>query len=292
MDQDHLAFAHVHSIERVGTCAFELSLNACERMRAEIIRRRDKPIIVVSRWKTTSVGNRPTGATLEFAAHRLTGMLDLLGHLLRATDHGVSVVTSSDRQASLCFGPADIANEHLQGRPFRSGDLDWRVANQVNVPALAENLWASYDFVLLDDVVFLPDRIFEFARYVRNEQPELAFTVVVRDAIGTPIDIAAWQPRSGRIATWLNRASMLGEDQLTAPRLSEGLPIFETPLQWLAQRRQGVVVIDAARAAPKLRDAAPLLAANYEHGKALRAMLKLKAPQILLPAPCDTGVAK
>jgi hypothetical protein len=93
-----------------------------------------------------------------------------------------------------------------------------------------------------------------------------------------------------------NRASIPGEDQLNARRLAEGFPVYGTPLQWLQERRLGVVVIDAKRAAPKLRDAAPLLATSYEHGMTLRAMLKAKAaygvgrakPRPKNPPPCAT----
>jgi hypothetical protein len=50
-----------------------------------------------------------------------------------------------------------------------------------------------------------------------------------------------------------------------------------------------VVVIDAKRAAPKLREAAPLLATGYEHGMALRAMLRVKVAQILLSSTVSEG---
>jgi hypothetical protein len=45
-----------------------------------------------------------------------------------------------------------------------------------------------------------------------------------------------------------------------------------------------VVIIDVERASPKLRNAEPLLAVNYEHGMALRASLRVKTPRILLPS--------
>jgi hypothetical protein len=148
---------------------------------------------------------------------------------------------------------------------------------------VAKSPRGDYDLLLCDDVVFLDHSTFEFARHMEGEEEhEWAYTIIARDVFGDPIDIVAWQPDSGRLATWLNRASILGEDQLNAPRLAEGLPVYENPLQWLQQRRLGVVVIDAKRAAPKLREADPLLVTSYEHGMALRAMLKAEAPRILL----------
>jgi hypothetical protein len=177
-------------------------------------------------------------------------------------------------------GAIDLIAEQQRGR---TPNLEWFRANQVHGLALAKSPRGYYDFLLCDDVVFIDHSTFEFARYMEgDEEHERAYTIIARDVLGEPIDIVAWQPASGRLATWLNRASILGEDQLNAPRLAEGLPVFETTLQWLQQRRLGVVVIDANRAAPKLREAAPLLATSYEHGMALRTSLKAKAPRILL----------
>jgi hypothetical protein len=87
---------------------------------------------------------------------------------------------------------------------------------------------------------------------------------------------------SGNMA--LGRAALMGEDQLFAPCLTEGLQIHETPLEWFKGNRAGVVVVDKSRAAPKLREAAPLLAASFEHGKKLQEMLRVAAPRILVPS--------
>jgi hypothetical protein len=53
-------------------------------MHAEVILRRQGKIVVISRWKTTNAGRKRTGQALEFAAHHLDSVLDLLRDLQRA----------------------------------------------------------------------------------------------------------------------------------------------------------------------------------------------------------------
>lgn len=298
--------------------ALEFPLNRYESMRAEVTQRHQRKIVVISRWKTTNAGPKRTGQALELAAHHLGGILDLLCDLqrtLNTQDPSLEQPENAANDVAHCniLRPFDEYGDNDEcgcetacrgegkisalGPPFFGNSIDliaeqqrgrtpsvaWFTSNQVNGLALAKSPRGDYDFLLCDDVVFLDHSTFEFARYMDGEKErEQAYTIIARDVLGDPIDIVAWQPASGRLATWLNRASILGEDQLNAPRLAEGLPVYETPLQWLQQRRLGVVVIDAKRAAPKLREAAPLLATTYEHGMALRAMLKAKAPRILL----------
>jgi hypothetical protein len=314
MGKQHSSAQRELCSQSVEAISLEFPLNRYESVRADVTQRRQGKIVGISRWKTTGAGRKRTGQVLEFAAHHLDGILELLGDLQRALPNlnqldnatndvahcntlrpldGFSSNGDCNCEAAcrgegktsalgppLIGGATDLIAEQQRGH---TPCLEWFRANQVNGLALAKSPMGYYDFLLCDDVVFLDHSTFEFARYMEGEEkPEPAYTVIARNGTGDPIDIIAWQPVSGRLATWLNRASILGEDQLNAPRLVEGLPVYETPLQWLQQRRLGVVVIEAKRAAPKLREAAPLLATTYEHGMALRAMLRAKAPRILL----------
>jgi hypothetical protein len=184
----------------------------------------------------------------------------------------------------ISFDPDELVFEQEQGRPLHQKAIDWFTGNGVSGPALATTMWGHLDFVCIDDVVWLPRKTFEFSRHKKAEETASACTFVVRDQFVEPLDIVAWQATTGRTATWLGRASLMGEDQLFAPRLAEGLQVHETPLEWFRERRAGVVVIDKARAAPKLREAAPLLAASFEHGKKIQEMLRVPPPRILVPS--------
>lgn len=76
----------------------EFPLNPHEVIRAEIIDRRGKPIVVISRWKTASSGPKRTGVAFEFAAHRITGMVKVISDLQRVLD---SVEADGDQQSAI-----------------------------------------------------------------------------------------------------------------------------------------------------------------------------------------------
>ena len=56
----------------------DFQLNHNERFRAEIIMRDGKPVVSISRWKSTSKGLKRTGQTFEFGAHRTGAVVALL----------------------------------------------------------------------------------------------------------------------------------------------------------------------------------------------------------------------
>jgi hypothetical protein len=61
----------------------EFPLNRYESFRAEIIDRRGRAIVAISRWKTSSAGSKRTGVAFEFAAHRIAGMAKIISDLQR-----------------------------------------------------------------------------------------------------------------------------------------------------------------------------------------------------------------
>jgi len=56
----------------------QLDLNRHQCFRAEVIERKGKPIVSLSRWKSTPAGEVRTGQAIEFGAHRLAGIAQLL----------------------------------------------------------------------------------------------------------------------------------------------------------------------------------------------------------------------
>jgi hypothetical protein len=70
-------------------------------------------------------------------------------------------------------------------------------------------------------------------------------------------DWVFWQPRHGAFATYVGRAFALGEDIIDNPGTYSfdcALNIFSDPLDWLRAKRDGIVVLDWARAFDRLRD--------------------------------------
>lgn len=186
------------------------------------------------------------------------------------------------------FSPDDVFGalaEHKKGRTLPQSARDWFIANDVP-PLNLVKTWAGYfDLVMHDDVVFNPsERGFEFGRYVKDHPSTPALTFVCWAEDGAAVDICAWQATTGKIATWLGNASMLGEDNLFGPRPDGGLLVHKDPIAWFRAKRSGVVILDKERARMKLRDAGLLIAANTEEAKALNAALRLPAPNIGVPA--------
>jgi hypothetical protein len=61
----------------------QFPLNPFESIRAEIIDRRGKAIVVISRWKLTPSGPKRAGTSFEFAARRTGGIAKLIDDLQR-----------------------------------------------------------------------------------------------------------------------------------------------------------------------------------------------------------------
>jgi hypothetical protein len=73
-----------------------------------------------------------------------------------------------------------------------------------------------------------------------------------------PEDVIFWQPRTGEIATAVNRAFALGENAIYNPGTYSfdcHLNIFSSPLDWLRNRCDGCVILHWDRAFDRLLDA-------------------------------------
>jgi hypothetical protein len=83
MSQHQRELPHKRAVEQTGALAFDYALNRRDHLRAEIVQR-NQPVVVLSRRKVVRSGYKRTGNVLEFAAHHLGGMRDLLRDLQRA----------------------------------------------------------------------------------------------------------------------------------------------------------------------------------------------------------------
>jgi hypothetical protein len=116
-------------------------------------------------------------------------------------------------------------------------------------------------------VEFLPGNRFAFEDESVSGVVVDALIVVARDQTGDPVDLVASDLR-GRFASW-HGLPILGLENATAPRMSEGLSVFRHPIQWLASFRKGVVILDHKKARHFLENAGPFVVASTEHGKTL-----------------------
>jgi hypothetical protein len=142
--------------------------------------------------------------------------------------------------------------------------------------------------------VFFQDDGFDFADIAEQlgSVPALIFTAQDGDEV---VDLVAWQPSTGTVASWLNVAFALGEiDQITNPATyfdGGALHIHETPLQWLQAGCEGIVVMKPEYAAAHLRGrrlfvASPLHAMRVEHW----CRMSLKT-EIITSAPSEESAA-
>jgi hypothetical protein len=183
------------------------------------------------------------------------------------------------------FAPDDpfgAIAEQNKGRIVPREAREWFIAQGIP-PINLVKTWSGYsDLLLHDDVVFLDNGCFEFTRY-RSGKATAALTFVCWSADGVPDDVCAWQATTGRVATWLGFAAMLGADNLNEPRPDDGLAVHADPLAWFRAGRSGVVVLNKERAARMLRDAGTLISSSLEEGRKLKRLLALDPPKILVP---------
>ncbi len=135
----------------------------------------------------------------------------------------------------------------------------------------------------VEPIVFLPNDRFEFARDARDASGAVVALVFrAPDDLPAPLDLAAWEPQTGRLALWLGRVSMLGQDNLYGWRVGAPLVVHETPLEWLQAEREGVFIIDPQRASPLLRMVEPLGVKRPEFCRRLQSALTIRAPRIVV----------
>jgi hypothetical protein len=203
---------------------------------------------------------------------------------------GLHVLNTADLEAgqvSLAWSPADwrLAKGGLSECEMTLLDCS-PVASDPQRHASLWNLGVRNSIGLhVDSVVFHQNNLFEFARDARDASGAvLAVVFMAPDDLGDPLDLAAWEPETGRLALWLGRVSMLGQGNLYGWRIGEPLMVHETALEWLQAGRGGVFVIDAQRASPLLRMAELLGVKRPEFGRQLQATLSIRDPRILVSA--------
>jgi hypothetical protein len=131
-------------------------------------------------------------------------------------------------------------------RVLRSGEL-----SRFHSSGVAPSDIASPDMVLAASVEFLDDCHFLFVDEIDDPAAATsAFVMLCRDDFGEAIDVAAWSPPTGQLATWLGQAWAIDQYRALAPQISDhgALPIFRNPLSWLRSGRDGIVIIDPEKA--------------------------------------------
>jgi hypothetical protein len=185
--------------------------------------------------------------------------------------------------SQISFGEAEILSAWRENfSQIRQTGFDWLMSAGVPPLALSRDHAPFDGFPLTAAQVEFLDKGFEFTTYLRDPQrPQRALIILARNIDGEIADIAAWTPKTGEVRFWLGRLSMLGENNILAARFDEPLPVHQTALDWLKANRQGVFIIDPARAAFNL-EGHSLLAENHNFAGQLKKALTRPAPPIFV----------
>jgi len=169
----------------------------------------------------------------------------------------------------------ELFRDPTEGSKPEQSDIDWLLNQGITIDAIASP-WAVHAArVVFDDRGgFLPC----------PGVGGFAFVFAVIDC-GTIIDAAAWQPKSGKIATRLGFGAMLGEGQIGRDEIGttgRPLPVWRDPVEWLKAGRCGVVIADPVLAAHRLAGIV-ISGEDHKHGRELRKGLRLPSPMIVSP---------
>jgi hypothetical protein len=183
-------------------------------------------------------------------------------------------------QRQLMETPEHIAGM-FAGQPRLSESVvSFLLQNGVDSNVLHDRVPMRAGYVLFGD-----DGRFEFVSQTTSpwgSEPVHAALILIRDRSNTAIDIVAWEVKKRHIGTWLGRAWALGQDRVFKPRLSDGLPVHRSPLDWLRLRGDGIVILNHRHACSYLAAAGPLIAEDEKHRAELKQALTRPAPRILV----------
>jgi hypothetical protein len=149
--------------------------------------------------------------------------------------------------------------------------IRWLLDQGVTIEAMTAPL-----SILAGHVIYEPSGV-----YIPNAFGEFSCILPAFDGEGL-VDLVAWSPRSGRIASRLGIVGLLGEGQAeraAANLAGVPLPIWRTPLDWLRAGRRGVVMVDRSCAA-HLLGGLPVCAADASLARDLRG-LRVPAPRVI-----------
>ncbi len=173
----------------------------------------------------------------------------------------------------------------MHGRNLKQAEID-RFRDQGVYPLDLFKSWSTQ----VDRVTFNGE-YFDFADDA-DERGEQVFTMGVISEMGL-IDVVAWQPLSGRMATWLGLGFGLNEVQIGdhVDNASVGLAVFRSPLGWLRAGCDGIVIVRKTFTHIVLAGVPLLLAEDEVHRIELRKMFPSGGPRILVCGQEDPGRA-
>ena len=101
---------------------------------------------------------------------------------------------------------------------------------------------------------------------------------------GEVIDLIAWQPLTGKLASWRGQAFCLGDlDDVFNPATyfgGDSLLVHETPLQWLQAAREGIVILRQDLVHAYLADRQRIVCSDAAHARQIERWLEPPKPKV------------
>ena len=176
------------------------------------------------------------------------------------------------------LAPHEIAEAFFaHSRRLDDAERAFFVERGISAPALDADPYCESGPVRSARVVFA-EPFFDFSSEDDCDAAQ-AFVVIARGWDGVTADIAAFD--DNRLALWLGRPAVIGEQHVLGWRLGEPLRVFEDVWLWLRGERDGVVPIDWKRTA-SLLEGVTLGVDSVPFGQVLRERLTRPAPPIFV----------
>lgn len=183
-----------------------------------------------------------------------------------------------------------IEAELRQADRLKQKHLDAFARDGIPALNLAKTWDGWFSFMHRAWCVFDDNGGFEFARHLEGGLAQSAFVFAVRDEYGDDVDVVAWKPPV--LAVWLGHVALLGQEQVNGPRLGrDPLRVHTTVAGWFRAAREGVFVLDEARAADLLR-CETLGAESAIHASDLRRRLTRPAPPVVVVEPMQAPTCR
>lgn len=168
-------------------------------------------------------------------------------------------------------------------RPLGLREMTALVARDIHPDALG---WAGEQFAVMAAGVRWEGCWFDFA--TEQDGGKRAAIIVCLDERGQAADLAAWSPAEDKLALNFGNVAMLGEEQVSLPRLGgDKLWVHPSPVEWLVHRRAGVVIINYDRARSVLGGASPIAVKTAGHKADLESRWRMPRIQVF-----EVGVAE
>ena len=170
----------------------------------------------------------------------------------------------------------------------------WRVL----APGLAELRWlrsqgVSRSAILHPWPIGETHVTFDGGTFELDVNGERALTFLIEDC-GEVIDVAAWEPRTGLLATWLGVGFAIGQEVIFNPAtyFADGaLHVHKTPLQWLLAGRKGICLVRPDLAHAYLAKRQRLVCSDAAHARQVERWLQPPKPTVEIFIAVEERVA-